>query len=290
MAGDSKLDMSLDALIKNARKPGAKPGPKGKPGAGAKPGAKGKAAPGKKGGVVLKAKGGVAKAGAGGAKGGPKQQQQRPGGRPDVRVVPRPGAAPRPGGGHALRGVPPARGGYGGGGYGGGYGGGGGGYGGGYGGGPMGGGYGQAPPRMAQPAPAGELFDGSLVASSTSSKLLISNLDLKVTDEDIRELFGTMGTVKEAYIHYDKSGRSMGAATVLFERRKDALSAFNRYNNVALDNKKMSIEVVEQAVPRGTFKTLSSGINVSRTGGGGPGARGRGRGAAGGGGGDFMQE
>jgi hypothetical protein len=52
----------------------------------------------------------------------------------------------------------------------------------------------------------------------------------------------------------------MGTATVIYERRQDALAAFNRYNNVALDNKKMSIEVVETAVPRGTFKTLSSGI------------------------------
>lgn len=56
------------------------------------------------------------------------------------------------------------------------------------------------------------------------------------------------------------SGRSLGTATVVFVDRKDALTAFNRYNNVALDNKRMAIEVVEQAVPRGTFKTLSSGI------------------------------
>lgn len=56
------------------------------------------------------------------------------------------------------------------------------------------------------------------------------------------------------------SGRSLGTATVVFNARDDALAAFNRYNNVALDNKRMAIEVVEQAVPRGTFKTLSSGI------------------------------
>jgi hypothetical protein len=49
----------------------------------------------------------------------------------------------------------------------------------------------------------------------------------------------------------------------VFEKRTHALEAFNRYNNVALDNKKMCIEVVEQAVPRGTFKTLSSGIKCA---------------------------
>uniref|UniRef100_A0A383V5I3 RRM domain-containing protein n=1 Tax=Tetradesmus obliquus TaxID=3088 RepID=A0A383V5I3_TETOB len=126
-----------------------------------------------------------------------------------------------------------------------------------------------AVPAAAAPAPQSgkwqnDLFDGSVVSSSTSSKLFISNLDFKVTDEDIQELFGTVGTIKDSGVHYDKSGRSMGTAYVVFEKRSDALAAFNRYNNVALDNKKMSIEVVESAVPRGTFKTLSSGINVSR--------------------------
>lgn len=33
---------------------------------------------------------------------------------------------------------------------------------------------------------------------------LVSNLDFKVTDEDVKELFGTVGTIKESYIHYDK--------------------------------------------------------------------------------------
>jgi hypothetical protein len=33
---------------------------------------------------------------------------------------------------------------------------------------------------------------------------LVSNLDYKVTDEDIKELFGTVGAIKESYIHYDK--------------------------------------------------------------------------------------
>jgi hypothetical protein len=32
----------------------------------------------------------------------------------------------------------------------------------------------------------------------------ISNLDYKVTDEDIQELFGTVGTIKDSGIHYDK--------------------------------------------------------------------------------------
>eukprot|EP00775_Hariotina_reticulata_P008685 gene8685-8866_t len=263
MVGDGKLDMSLDALIKKQRqqKPvGAKAKlqqkQKGKPGAqqkqqpGAAAGVKGKPIPlqqGKKG-VPLKAKGGVGKPGtslragpgkATGAQQKPGQQRLRQ--TTNVRVVPRPGAKPQAG-----------------------------------------------------------------------INRLVSNLDFKVTDEDIKvgpqsaasykahvpaamQTSSVMSALQPATLLLPRemggnlmpavvaeqmsSGRSLGTATVIYERRQDALAAFNRYNNVALDNKKMSIEVVETAVPRGTFKTLSSGINVSRLqqgGGGGGGARGRG--------------
>jgi len=49
-------------------------------------------------------------------------------------------------------------------------------------------------------------------------------------------------------VHYDKTGRSKGTAHVVFERAADALAAFNQYNNVALDGKKLSIELVRAVV------------------------------------------
>jgi hypothetical protein len=52
----------------------------------------------------------------------------------------------------------------------------------------------------------------------------------------------------------------LGTAHVIFTNHTNAMKAFQKYNNVALDGKKMSIELVESAVPPGTFKTLSSGI------------------------------
>ncbi|KAK9820175.1 hypothetical protein WJX72_007103 [[Myrmecia] bisecta] len=96
----------------------------------------------------------------------------------------------------------------------------------------------------------------------TSTKLLISNLDEKVTDEDISELFGTCGTVKRCGIHYDQRGVSTGTADVVFEREADAAAALKRYHNVALDGKPMQIEMVVPADPN-VLQTLSSGISVS---------------------------
>ena len=50
-----------------------------------------------------------------------------------------------------------------------------------------------------------------------------------------KELFGDVGAVRVARVHYDESGRSLGTAEVVFERRVDAVNAQKKYNTLNLD-------------------------------------------------------
>ncbi|XP_031107085.1 THO complex subunit 4D isoform X1 [Ipomoea triloba] len=117
------------------------------------------------------------------------------------------------------------------------------------------------------------LFEDSLRAAGLSSglesgsKLYVSNLDVGVTNEDIRELFSEIGELIRYAIHYDKNGRPSGSAEVVFARRTDAFQALKRYNNVQLDGRPMKIEIVgtNSQIPMLARVNVVGGTNGRRT-------------------------
>jgi len=126
-------------------------------------------------------------------------------------------------------------------------------------------------------------------------KLTVSNLDYKVSDSDIRELFGEFGNMTSASIHYDSSGCSLGSAQIMYTNRASAIRAKQQYNGVHLDGRPMNIAMEgDNAMARPqTARPLMStrvgggmprrpGTNYMRGGPVTPRRGGRGRGGAGG--------
>lgn len=106
---------------------------------------------------------------------------------------------------------------------------------------------------------------GPRAPSHLGTKLFVSNLDYKVSSEDIKELFETVGPLASHTVHFDRSGRSEGTAEAVFRNREDAEKAQRKYNGIQLDGQAMKIEIIEKAEATEPGMSLKSGIKVTGT-------------------------
>ncbi|GAB7355960.1 hypothetical protein MBLNU459_g6592t1 [Dothideomycetes sp. NU459] len=95
-----------------------------------------------------------------------------------------------------------------------------------------------AAPRTGKPA-------APLPQLTGESKIIVSNLPADVTEQQIKEYFSkSVGAVKKVLLNYNKTGRSVGVATIIFQQPNSAAEAAKTYDGVKVDGKPMKIEVI----------------------------------------------
>ncbi|XP_045594296.2 aly/REF export factor 2-like [Procambarus clarkii] len=75
------------------------------------------------------------------------------------------------------------------------------------------------------------------------AKIFISNLNVGFSRADLHDFFARQGDICETAIYYDRFGKPMGAAHVVFEKRTDAVRAQKKYDGFKLFGRKVSVKI-----------------------------------------------
>ena len=94
----------------------------------------------------------------------------------------------------------------------------------------------------------------------------ISNLDLTVTSEELKNLFSEFGSVSSAEVQMDLfTGKSRGFALVEMQDEKDARKAMVSLQEKEVNNQPIKIvEATPKEVKRGSYKVGSGAIKAYR--------------------------
>jgi RNA recognition motif-containing protein len=110
-------------------------------------------------------------------------------------------------------------------------------------------------------------IDGNLIP-----KVFVSNLDFRVDDKKLKEIFRLAGRVLVAEVNKDKEGKSRGHATVEFEHPVEAVQAISMFNNQQLFERRMHVkmdrlsdpiaDLAKNRLPDG-LRTIGMGLGVN---------------------------
>ena len=73
-------------------------------------------------------------------------------------------------------------------------------------------------------------------------KIRVVNLDYNILEEDVREIFASVGKLKFCRVLWDRQGRSLGKALVKYEYDSDHQKAIKEFNGAELDGRVLTVE------------------------------------------------
>jgi RNA recognition motif-containing protein len=83
---------------------------------------------------------------------------------------------------------------------------------------------------------------------ATTYALQISNLHWNVSEEDLKQLFGDYKGFLSVKLKYDKAGRSLGEAVVVYEMEESADAALQFFDNRQFDGMPISVRKLESRI------------------------------------------
>lgn len=102
--------------------------------------------------------------------------------------------------------------------------------------------------RHAKPAKAA--LTAPAVSSAGETKIMVSNLPHDVEQGQLQEYFTSavgVGRPKKILLQYGPNGRSLGSATIIFNRHDQAVKATASLNGVKIDNRPIRVELLVSA-------------------------------------------
>ncbi|KAI9033118.1 hypothetical protein DFJ74DRAFT_650680 [Hyaloraphidium curvatum] len=111
-------------------------------------------------------------------------------------------------------------------------------------------------PARSNPRNAASSAPGGKGAPEGAGRIRVSGILTSVSDSDLMELFGQVGPVLDVKLRD-------GTAVVTFARANDAIKAKKRYDRVTLDDRPMSIEVIQTKVPQTSRQTARAADNTT---------------------------
>jgi len=101
----------------------------------------------------------------------------------------------------------------------------------------------------------------------TTGKVIVSNLGDHVTSDDVKEIFEKTGTITQAFVKFDKSGKSTGTAEVVYARKNDARIAQRDLDGAQVDGKTIRVNLSpESSNLTRNFSSRGRALNRGSTG------------------------